>query len=308
MIKTLFLGSNFEALETLKFLNAQKDFKVKGVVTQPDKPIGRYKEVKETLVKEYALNHNIEVFYTNNEEYKYREILDYLQPELIVCKSFGEIIPNFALKYPKYGAINIHFSLLPKYRGAVPIQKAILDGEKKTGISITKMGPNLDEGDILAQQEIDILPNDTNESLRKKLVKKAPSLLIQTLRKWINNEITPIKQNSSQATYCWKSDISKEKAQIFWKEYTADYIDRLVRAFIPWPVAWTVINGKKVKIFEVEIIREEPLRPGDFGYDQKNLLIGTRDGVINVKKLQVEGKKAMNTSEFLKGTKVVSIQ
>jgi methionyl-tRNA formyltransferase len=308
IIKTLFLGSNYEALETLKTLDEDPHFEIVGVITQPDKPVGRKQEIVPTDIKKYCLEKNIKVFYTNNDVKKYKNALDFSKPDLTVCKSFGEIIPEFFLEYPKYGAINVHFSLLPKYRGAVPIQAAILNGDEETGISIIKMVGDLDGGPILAQYVEKILPNDTNGSLRKRLVEKTTAVLPNVLMQWVGGDITPKEQNESEATYCYKEDISKEKAEMKFDEQTSIDIDRIVRALIPWPIAWMRVNGKKVKVFSVEISSEYDLKPKEFLVKDGELIIGCKEGAVKIKRVQMEGKKEMDVKEFLNGLNVASIQ
>ena len=256
-VRTLFLGTDWESVETLDTLFHDPRFNIVGVITQPDKKAGRKKELTPSKVKIFAIDNGIPVFHTEKNEEKYKEALDKFKPGLVVCKAFGEIVPKFFLEYPKYKAINVHFSLLPKYRGAVPIQKAILEGNKKTGITIMLMSEGLDEGDILEQFEEDILDNDTNQSLRERLVKKSREVLPDILEKWINGEIKPKKQDNSKATYCWQKDISKENAEIDWDSEEPEYIERKIRAMIPWPVAWTMMDGKRMKIFRAEIVNIE---------------------------------------------------
>jgi methionyl-tRNA formyltransferase len=303
-IKTLFIGSNHEALETLQALNENPNFEIIGVITQPDKPVGRKKEVLETDIKKYCKEKNIVIYHTEGKAERYEEALSIFPSELNVCKSFGEVIPEFFLNFPKYNSINIHFSLLPKYRGAVPIQMAILNGDTTTGISIIKMSENLDAGDILAQFEEKIRRYDTNVTLRGRLVKKTAEVLPDVLMKWVKGEIQAKKQNESEATYCYKEDISKEKAKIDFERHTAIEIDRMVRALVPWPVAWTTLNGKKTKIYSVKINEEEILKPKEFKTLDLKLLIGTRKGTIEIEKLQMEGKKVMDIKEFLNGVKI----
>ena len=194
-VRVLFLGSNHEAVETLRALDENENFEIVGVITQPDKPVGRKLEIVETEIKKCCIEKNLQIFYTNRQEEKYKEAIEIFKPEIVVCKSFGEIVPEFFLNFPKYGAINIHFSLLPKYRGAVPIQMAILNGDRETGISIIKMTKELDSGDILAKFVESILANDTNISLRKRLVEKTAKELPNVLTKWISGEINLEKQN-----------------------------------------------------------------------------------------------------------------
>ena len=303
-VRTLFLGTDWESVETLKVLFEDSRFEIVGVITQPDKKVGRKKIMTPSKVKIFAIDNDIPVYHTETKKERYREALDLFKPEIIVCKAFGEIIPNFFLEYPKYKSINIHFSLLPKYRGAVPIQKAILDGEKVTGITIMLMSEGLDEGDILEQVEEKILDSDTNQSLRERLVKKSKDVLPDILERWIKGKISPQKQNSSLATYCWKKDVSKENAQVDWEKMSAEYIERMVRAFLPWPVAWTLMSEKRMKIFKAKIVEmNSDTQPGEIFIENGNLYIGTKNSskMLAIEELQIEGKKRMSSEEYIRG-------
>jgi len=310
-VKTVFLGSGWESLETLKALDEDNRFEIVAVVTPVDALVGRKQISTPSEVKKYALEKKIAVVHTEKQKEKYIKLAEEYKPELVVCKAFGEIVPKEFLEYPKYSCINIHFSLLPKYRGAVPIQKAILDGEKETGISIILMSEGLDEGDILKIYEEDILPTDTNLSLRERLVKKSSEVLGDILEEWILGEITPIEQNNEDATYCWQKDISKENAQINWTSMTPEYIERMVRAFIPWPIVWTVVHndlknitGKTVKIFKAELVEcSSENNPGDLFVKDGMVLFVTKDPLtcLRVFELQIEGKNKMSEKEFVNG-------
>jgi len=311
-VRTLFLGTGWESVATLKALHEDPRFDIVGTITTPDKLVGRKQISTPSEVKEYSLKNRIPVFHTDKKPELYQKALDKFKPELVVCKAFGEIIPKEFLEYPRYKCINVHFSILPKYRGAVPIQKAILDGEKKTGISIMLMSEGLDEGDILKIYEEDILDTDTNLSLRERLVKKSSEVLGDVLEEWIMGEITPTKQNPEEATYCWQKDISKENAQINWKSMTPEYIERMVRALIPWPIAWTRLSGslnkniagKIMKIFKAELVEIPSEKdPGAiFSYDGK-VLFATKDPLISLRafELQIEGRNKTSEREFLNG-------
>lgn len=304
-VKTLFLGTDWESVESLRALNEDGRFNIVGVITTVDKPVGRKRILTPSKVKGYALENGIEVFHTERKNERYKKALEIFRPELVVCKAFGEIVPAFFLEYPIYKAVNVHFSLLPKYRGAVPIQKAILDGEKETGISIMLMSEGLDEGDILQIFKEPILKDDTNLSLRERLVSKSAQVLGDVLERWINGEITPVKQDSSKATYCWQKDISKESAQIQWEDMDPEYIERLVRAMIPWPVAWSVIDKEKIlKLFKVELVRiNSSKKPGTLYTKDDMLLFSTKDPNISLRvlDLQLEGKNRVSEKDFLNG-------
>jgi methionyl-tRNA formyltransferase len=311
-MKTIFLGTAWESLETLKVLHKDPFFDVVCVITTPDKPVGRKQKLTPSEVKKYALKNDIPVVHTEKKKENYIKVLEEYKPEIAICKAFGEIIPKEFLDYPEYGCINIHFSLLPKYRGAVPIQKAILEGDKETGISIMLMSEGLDEGDILKIFKEEIREDDTNITLRQRLVKRTTEVLIPTLKDWIAGNITPVKQNGEEATYCWQKDISKENAEILWEEYEPEYIERMVRALIPWPVAWTTLPetlqdslaGKRMKIFEAELVNTEHNKtPGEVFFKDDMVLFATKDSEIalRVTSFQLEGKSKTNEKEFLNG-------
>lgn len=311
-MRTIFLGTAWESLETLKVLHEDSFFEVVCVITTPDKPVGRKQKLTPSEVKKYAFEHDIPVVHTEKKKENYIKVLEEYKPEIVVCKAFGEIVPKEFLDYPKYGCINIHFSILPKYRGAVPIQKAILEGEKETGISLMLMSEGLDEGDILKIFKEEIKEKDTNITLRERLVKKTTEVLIPTLRDWVEGNIAVVKQKDEDATYCWQKDISKENAEILWDQYEPEYIERMVRALVPWPVAWTTfpdtlqdsLAGKRVKIFEAELVKlEHNKTPGDMFSKEDMVLFATKDSEIalRVTSFQLEGKSKTNEKQFLNG-------
>lgn len=311
-MRTIFLGTSWESLETLKVLHKDPFFDVVCVITTPDKPVGRKQILTPSEVKRYALEYGIPVVHTEKKKENYIKVLEEYKPEIVVCKAFGEIVPKEFLDYPKYGCINIHFSILPKYRGAVPIQKAILDGEKETGISIMLMSEGLDEGDLLRIFKEEIKKDDTNITLRERLVTKTTEVLIPTLKKWINGEIMPVKQKNEDATYCWQKDISKENAEILWEKHKPEYIERMVRAFIPWPIAWTILPsnlnknmaGKIIKIFRAELVKVPSGKdPGEIFANGGKVLFATQDPLVSLRtlELQIEGRNKTNERDFLNG-------
>ncbi len=309
-VRTLFLGTGWESVATLKALHEDSRFNIVGVITTPDKLVGRKQISTPSEVKRYALENNIPVFHTEKRKVLYLKALEKFKPELVVCKAFGEIVPKEFLEYPRYKCINVHFSILPKYRGAVPIQKAILDGEKKTGISIMLMSENLDEGDVLDIYEEDIRDDDTNLSLRQRLVKKSADILGDVLERWIDGDISPVVQKNELATYCWQKDISKESAEIVWKDMQPEYIERMVRAFVPWPIAWTKLSmnlnknlaGKIFKIFRADLVDIRCEKDaGDILCKDNMVLFATRDPLVclRVLEFQIEGRNKTNEREFL---------
>lgn len=315
-VKTVFLGTGWESVETLKSLHNSKEFEVVAVITSLDKPVGRKQVMTPSEVKKYALENNIPVEHTEKRKERYMEVSEVYKPDLVVCKAFGEIVPKEFLNYPKYGCINIHFSILPKYRGAVPIQKAILDGEKETGISIMLMSEGLDEGEVLDLYTEEIRKDDTNVTLRERLVKKSAEILIPVLLKWISGEIVPQKQNNSIASYCWQKDISKESAEIKWDKHEPEYIERMIRAFLPWPVAWTRLSKsenknlseKILKIFKAELINQKNNNlVGTLWADQENILFTTKEKDICLRliEFQIEGRNKTTAKDFLNGVKIL---
>ena len=312
-VKTVFLGTGWESVESLKVLQESPKFDVVAVVTPPDKPVGREQIFTPSEVKCYAVEQRIPVIHTEKKVENYEKILTKYEPELVVCKAFGEIIPKVFLDYPKYKCINIHFSILPKYRGAVPIQKAILDGATETGISIMIMSEGLDEGDVLEIYKERIEEKDTNLSLRKRMVGRSSEILLPILEKWVQGEIVAKKQKHEDATYCWQKDISKERGEILWEKYDPEYIERMIRAFIPWPIAWCKLNpalenknlaNKSMKIFRAELVDIPSEKdPGTMFVEDSMLLFSTRDPMISLRvyELQIEGRKKMSEKEFLNG-------
>lgn len=300
-IKTLFLGTGWQSLETLKTLYNDPRFEIVGLITPPDKPVGRKQILTPSEVKQFGIENSIPVFHTDRNKEKYQEALELFKPELIVCIAYGEIIPGFFLDYPKYKSINIHFSLLPKYRGAVPIQMAILKGEKITGISIVQMIEKLDAGPILKEYEEQILDTDTNQTLREKLVKKGCEVLPDVLEQWCKGEIKAKEQEDTQATYCYERETSKEQAEINFETMEAEYIERMVRAFIPWPVAWCMLKEQRIKVFEAKVVEDTIVKPGEVKVIDNRLIIGTKDKAIEFLKLQPEGKNIMEAKQYIAG-------
>lgn len=311
-VKTLFLGTGWESVTTLKALLEDKRFNIVGVITTPDKIVGRKQISTPSEVKAYAIENGITAFHTDKKPELYQKALGKFKPELVVCKAFGEIVPKEFLEYPIYKCINVHFSLLPKYRGAVPIQKAILDGKKMTGISIMLMSEGLDEGDVLEIFEEEIRDTDTNLSLRQRLVKRSAEVLGDVLEQWINGGISPRRQINEEATYCWQKDISKENAEIDWMNKSPEEIERMIRALIPWPIAWTKlptnlnrnIAGKIMKIFRAELVEvPSEKNPGEIWAKDGEVLFATRDPLVclRVLEFQIEGRNKTNEREFLNG-------
>ncbi len=298
----VFFGTPSFAVSVLKSLLETAD-RVVGVVTQPDRKKGRGQKINISPVKELVLQKSeSEIYLFQPEQVKekaFQQDLRGLYADLFVVAAYGQILPKSLLDIPKYGAINVHASLLPKYRGAAPIAWAILKGERKTGATIMKMDEGMDTGDILLQREIPIGPQDTAETLHDKLASLAAELLVETLGKMKGGEISPIHQDSSQATYA--PSLEKENGRIDWKE-EAQEIDRRVRAFNPWPGAFTQYQGRVFKIFRGEAREGEAKDGGRVLWVGRDFIeVGTGKGSFLMREVQLEGKKRMGVRDFLAG-------
>ena len=299
--RILFMGTpDFAQVSLEKLLS--EGFLVVGVVTQPDKPKGRGHKMVFPPVKETAIEHNIPVF--QPEKLKNGElmpILEELKPELIIVVAYGRILPDYVLEYPEFGCINVHGSLLPKYRGAAPIQWAVINGEEKTGITTMLMDKGLDTGDMLLAVETKIGEAETAAQLFDRLSVMGAELLVKTILKL--ETITPKKQNEDEATYA--SIIKKEMAEIDWSKSSKEVLN-LVRGMNSWPMAYTFYNGETVKIISALPSDEKPAKPGEIkGLDKgKGLKVSCGDGTIYVKEVQFAGKKRMDIEDYLRGNDI----
>ncbi len=275
-------------------------------VSQPDKPKGRGKALQFPPVKEYAISQGIEVYQPRKvREAECVEFIRERQPEIIVVAAFGQILPKELLDLPKYGCINVHASLLPKYRGAAPIQWAVINGDKVSGVTIMRMDVGLDTGDIIETAETEISPEETGGSLFDKLEKLGAKLLVETMEKIENGTARYTKQEESQASHVGMID--KSMGDIDWKK-SAIEIENLIRGLNPWPSAYTRLNGKTLKIWKA--LPEpggEPQKAGCvYLVNKKELKIHTGDGVLSLLEVQLEGKKRMDIPSFLRGYEVLS--
>ena len=296
-LKIVYMGTPDFSVKPLDELN--KKYDVIAVVTQPDKKIGRKQEVRYSKVKEYALENNIKVLQPKKIREEYQEIID-LNPDIIITCAYGQIIPKVLLDYPRYKCINIHASLLPKYRGGAPIHRCIINGEKYTGITIMYMSPKMDEGDILYQEKVDISLDDNVGTLHDKLSKLGSKMIISFLPKLINNNFKRIKQDNNEATYAY--NISREDEKIDFNKNTIDIYNQ-IRGLSPWPSAYAYLDDKIIKIFNSEIGKSN--KEGKIGeiiniYDN-GIGIKTIDGEIIFTEIQIEGKKRCNVKNFLNG-------
>ena len=285
------------------------------VITQPDRQKGRGKSIVKSPVKICAEKYGIPVF--QPERVRKPEAVERIrqeEPDLIVVAAFGQILPQKLLDIPKYGCINVHTSLLPKYRGAAPIQWAIINGEKKSGVTIMQMDAGLDTGDILMQEELELDPKETAETLFDKLADMGGPLLLRTIDAMEAGTVTRTPQSDRQTFYA--SMFSREMGEIDWNR-TATDIERLIRGLNPWPSAYTGYHGKLLKIWDADVLSAEDsfpgsdaleeARPGDvLGVDKNRIYVMTGEGVLAINEVQIEGKKRRPVRSFLLGYKVCS--
>ncbi|MDQ7143053.1 methionyl-tRNA formyltransferase [Mammaliicoccus lentus] len=299
MSKIVFMGTPDFSTGVLEMLIQEYD--VIAVVTQPDRPVGRKKILTPPPVKKVALEHNIPVYQPEklNNSSELEEIIN-LKPDLIVTAAFGQLLPKSLLDAPKHKAINVHASLLPKYRGGAPIHYAVMNGEKKTGITIMYMAEKLDAGNIISQDEVEILENDTVGEVHDKLATLGTELLKKTLPTIFDGTNDSIVQDDSLATFA--SNISREDERIDWTK-DAQTIHNHIRGLSPWPVAYTTMDGKNLKLWRSEIVENVKGEPGEIIETTKDAIIvatGSEDGVA-LTEIQLAGKKRVKTRDYISG-------
>lgn len=301
-MRAVFMGTPEFAVPTLQALIDHHQ--VEAVVTQPDKQRGRGKKVQFPPVKEKAVEHEIPVYQPQKaRDEEFVEILREINPDVIVVVAYGQILPESILNIPKYGCINVHGSLLPKYRGAAPIQWAVLDGEEKTGITTMYMEKGLDTGDMIDKAEIVLDPKETAGTLHDKLMEIGANLLLETLEKLENETAVRIKQNDSES--CYASMLTKEMGQIDFSKSACE-IECLIRGMNPWPSAYTSLNGKTLKVWEAEVLTENSgEEPGTVIDVTKDAIVAAcKEGALKLLEVQMAGKKRMKVSAFLPGYQV----
>lgn len=295
------MGTPQFAVPFLTALIEDKDFDVVAVITQPDKPTGRKQIITPPPIKDLASDHEIEVLQPENLKNDTNTInrLKELNVDLSVVIAYGQIIPQEVLNIFRLGNINVHPSILPKYRGASPIQNTILHNDKVGGITIMLMDEKMDHGPILAQQEMKLDGTETNESLHNKMSSDfGIDLLLSTIKQFLTGAIQEKEQAHDKATYC--KQISKDEAKINWTD-NAENISAKIRAFYPWPITWTKLDDKRVKIFPPIEIIDEKKSPGEiFEYNNK-LAVSCQDKSIVISELQLEGKSKTTSEDFVRG-------
>jgi len=284
-----------------------KHYQVVAVYTQPDRPAGRGRSLVPSPVKEAALVWDLPVIQPDSlKEAEVVAQLSGFRPDIIVVAAFGQILPQAVLDIPRYGCLNLHPSLLPRFRGASPVAAALLAGDESTGVSIMLMDSGLDTGPVLARKRVKISPQENTGSLTSRLSRVAAKLLPEVLVSWTKGEITPQPQNETEATY--SKALTKREGEIDW-QWPAIEIWRQVRACQPWPGGYTRWQGRRLAILEaVPLSGEEPLAAGQvMALNREGVMLGVTagEGILGVLRLQLEGRRAMPASEFLKGQRQI---
>ncbi len=298
-IKTIFMGTPEFAVPGLKRLLETSDFDVVAVFTQPDKAVGRKQTITPSAIKKLAQEHNVKVFQPEKIKTEIETIKNF-SPDLIVVIAYGKIIPQSILDIPKHGCINVHASLLPKYRGAACLNAPILNGDQETGITIMKMDAGLDTGPILKQVKIKLDQQETLKTLHDKLSNLGAETLPDTLIDLVDGKIEPITQNDSQASYIGL--LKKEGGKIDWNK-PAEEIERMIRALNPWPGTYTEYNDKTIKIIEAknQTLKINDYKIGEVFKNNDELAVQCGQDALVILKLQTEGKKEMTDQEFING-------
>lgn len=303
-LRIIFAGTPDFAATALSAL-IKSEHQLVAVYTQPDRPAGRGRKLHASPVKDVALEHNIPVLQPDNlKNIEAQEVLRSFNADVMVVAAYGLILPQAVLDIPRLGCLNIHASLLPRWRGAAPIQRAIAAGDKESGITIMQMNAGLDTGDILQISTCPISEEDNGGSLHDRLAEIGATAILKTLEDLTNNNINPVPQDDALATYAHKLD--KQEAQINW-QHSASKIERLIRAFNPWPVAFTQLNEKTFRIWQAQALASDSnyktgMTPGTvISCDKKGIDICCGEGVLRILSLQPSGSKKMDVAAFMNG-------
>lgn len=301
-IKVVYMGTPEFAVNALRRIH-EEGYDIIGCFTQPDKQKGRSSKLIAPPVKVCAEEFGIPVFQPEKiREEEYVEKLRSLNPDVIVVAAFGQILPESILNIPKYGCINIHASLLPKYRGAAPIEWAVIDGEKETGVTTMYMEKGLDTGDMIEKAVTEIGADETAEELRSRLADMGAELIISTLKNVISGNCSREKQDDSKSNYAVM--LKKEMGKVDWND-PADKIERLIRGLQPWPVVYATLNDKNLKIYAASVEGDRDGEPGEIvEVTKKNFVVKCGSGSLRIKSVQPEGKKRMDSVAFLNGNKI----
>ena len=308
-MRVVFIGTGGIGMPALQALLQSGEHQLTGVVTQPDKPVGREHRIEPSPIKKALIGTKIPIL--QPARIKDRESIEEIRallPDVIVVMAYGQILPRAILEIPSLACLNLHASLLPRHRGAAPIQAAIASGDSETGITVMYMDKGLDTGDILLHRKIDILPTDTGGSLHDRLAQIAPDALLESLQLLAKAIAPRVPQNNALATYAPK--LNRDDGKIDWAE-RAEVIERKVRAFNPWPGAFTTVAAKSgkprsLKIFSASIV-DLAAAPGEIlATEERSLVIAAGDRGLSLEEVQPEGRRRMTSAEFLRGFDVAS--
>lgn len=297
-LKIVFAGTPDFAAKHLQVL-LESEFNVVAVYTQPDRPAGRGKKLTASAVKEVAIEHQLPVYQPENfKESCSVEQLASLDADLMIVVAYGLILPKVVLQTPRLGCLNVHGSLLPRWRGAAPIQRAIWAGDKETGVTIMQMNEGLDTGDMLSKMHCIIEKNETSASLYQKLAEQAPLALVDTIKQLANNQLIAEVQDEALANYAKK--LSKAEAMIDWS-CEGDFIERCIRAFNPWPMSYFMLSGKAVKVHRACLLDKtsDQAIGTIIEANKEGIQVVTGEGVLNLEVIQLAGKKAMPVQDVL---------
>ena len=297
-MRILFIGSGEIGVPTLHALQRSREHELGGVVTQPDKPAGRAQRIEPPPIKNALAGITIPLLQPARiKDQQAIEDIQALQPDVIVVMAYGQILPRQVLEIPSIACVNLHASLLPRWRGAAPIQAAVAAGDAHTGITVMYVDEGLDTGDILLQRKIDMGRTDTGGSLHDRLAEIAPDALLESLRLLAKGSAPRIPQNNALATYAPK--LKREDGKIDWSEPAA-VLERKIRAFNPWPGTFMKFNGRNLKIFSASVVHLSA-EPGEILRRQKELIIGAGKDALSLGEVQLEGKRRMTAADFLRG-------
>ncbi|MBS0857499.1 MULTISPECIES: methionyl-tRNA formyltransferase [unclassified Tatumella] len=296
-LKIIFAGTPDFAARHLDALFAS-EHQIVGVFTQPDRPAGRGKKLVASPVKALAESHQVPVFQPASlRQQENQQLIAGLDADIMVVVAYGLLLPQAVLDMPRLGCINVHGSLLPRWRGAAPIQRALWAGDQHTGITIMQMDIGLDTGDMLLRLNCPITPQDTSASLYDSLAQLGPQGMLQTLQQLANGTAVAEKQDDSLATYA--SKLSKEEARLDWN-LSAKQLERCIRAFNPWPVSYFMVDEQPVKVWLATVLPHQDVQPGTIVQsDKQGIQVATAEGVLQLEILQPAGKKAMPAKDLL---------
>lgn len=303
-LKIIFAGTpDFAAQHLQELIDSAHN--VIAVFTQPDRPAGRGKKLSASPVKQLALEYNLPIYQPSTlKTAENQKLIADLDADIMIVVAYGLILPQAVLDMPKLGCLNVHGSLLPRWRGAAPIQRACWAGDNETGITIMQMDVGLDTGDMLYKLSCPIQADDTSDSLYHKLATLGPKALLKTLSLITSNQVEPIKQDEALVTYAEK--LSKQEAKLNW-QLSATQLERCIRAFNPWPVSYFEIDGEPVKVWQANVISQSTDKaPGTIlQADKYGIQVATIDGILNMTQLQPAGKKVMSAQDLLNSRSAV---